>query len=144
MTPLVVIFCCCIVIFALAIVIYEKREATASQSVLIELKKAQSDIKRLEDLVSSNVSTCISVRSRVEQMESVVGDRLKKCDDALEIFRDQVSETREKQMKLQDVLSQKRPVVKLPQGAIQVEIFQGTPKKPVGKGVKSLIRERSQ
>lgn len=143
---MVLIFCSCVVIFALAVMIYEKRESTASQMIVNELRRAQDEVKRLNELVTSNVSTVISCKSKVEQFELMIESRLKKCDDALEVFRDQVGETREKQIKLQDALSNKRPIVKVPTGAIQVEIYQGKPnpaqtKKALGKGVKSLIRE---
>jgi hypothetical protein len=141
LAPLIMIFCCCVVVFAISIFIYEKRD-TPNSAMIVEMKRLQMEVKRIDELVSGNTSTVIKVRTDVDHFLRSSEGRFKACDDALQVFRDQVSETREKQIQLKSELSSKRPIVKFPQGAIQLEIIQTTPtKKPLGKGVNSLIRE---
>jgi uncharacterized membrane protein len=66
---------------------------------------------------------------------------LSRFKEEIEIFRDQVAETREKQIVLREILSAKRPVIKLT-GLQQQQKVETGPKKvknKLGRGLHSLL-----
>ena len=137
MSSIVTIFACCVVVFAMAVYVYSRKEDTASDLLRSEIRYMKSELKRMEDIFASNVVTISNTNLKLQGLEM----RTARLADEMDIVRDQVSETREKQISLRDDLSRKRPVVKMPSGPIQVEFYHN-PKKPVGKGIKSLIKEK--
>jgi len=149
LAPIFLIFIGCVVIFALALMLYSDKENTAAHqaiakvnglnSELIQLKK---HIDELKSVASSNISTIMAQSAKIEALTAQVTN----MKDEIQVFRDQVSDTREKQIQIRDDLSKKRPIFR-PSGPIQIEIMSSSspskkspPQKP-GKGIKSLIRE---
>lgn len=110
---------------------YNNSEDTAFHKLLGENKSVKADVKRLDELTASNISTVAKNNVKVEEMEKKFIDLEKRFNEQMDIFRDQCHETREKQMQLRNELSNKRPVVKFT-GPIPVEVYQGTtpPKSP--------------
>lgn len=76
---------------------------------------------------------------RIEELSAA----LENFKDEMIVFRDQVSETREKQIQLREILSTKRPVIRMT-GPVPTRNVEPGPKKmnnKLGKGLKSILRE---
>lgn len=147
MNSILMIFIACVVLVALAIWVYNDKDKTSGDQALAqiglqnsEIKSLKKSIEELKSVASSNISTIMAQNSKIEHLTAQVTN----LKDEVQVFRDQVSDTREKQIQLRDDLSRKRPIFKAPQGPIQIEILapskKAPPQKP-GKGIKSLIRE---
>lgn len=105
------------VLFAMSIWNYNRKDSTESARLNQRLDSFESQYKQLENLVGQNVSTVVQCKMRLE-----------KFDQDVELVREQMGDTREKQIQLREVLANKRPVLKMPQGPIQVELYAGNPK----------------
>lgn len=150
MNSVIMIFIACVILFALALWVYNDKEKTAAHQAVgqvglinTEIKTLKKDLNDLKSVASSNITTIMNQAAKIEALSAQVVN----MKDELQVFRDQVSDTREKQIQLRDDLSKKRPVLRAPQGPIQIEILtpskKAPPSKP-GKGIKSLIREKVQ
>lgn len=78
-------------------------------------------------------------KNRTEELKFM----LTNFKDEIMVFRDQLGETREKQIVLREILSAKRPVIKV-SGPVPIKNVETGPKKKnnkLGKGLKSIFRE---
>lgn len=105
------------VLFAMSIWNYNRKDSTESARLNQRLDTFESKYKQLENLVGQNVSTVVQCKMRLE-----------KFDQDVELVREQMSDTREKQILLKETLASKRPVIRMPQGPIAVELYAGNPK----------------
>jgi chromosome segregation ATPase len=148
MNSILMIFIACVILVALAIWVYNDKDKTAGDQAVAqvrllntEIRSVKKDLNDLKSVASSNITTIMNQAAKIEALSAQVVN----MKDEIQIFRDQVSETREKQIQLRDDLSKKRPVLRAPQGPIQIEILTPSKKAPPpkpGKGINSLIRER--
>lgn len=112
--------------------------------VLPEFEKVKKTSIDAGAMAWTNEQRVNSLVKRVEDLEKEAGHA-----------QDHYAKLREGQFDLQNKLSNKRPVVRLPAGAIQVEIYskpfkpstdKPTPKnnkrQPLGRGVRSLLRDQ--
>lgn len=143
MTSLLLIFVACIVTMFAAVWVYNKNEDTAFHETKRTIDDLRTKLKEQETLLQSNIGTVASANLRVQAAESKVAE----FEKQVEAVQDHCAKLRECQIALQDALSKKRPVFK-PSGPIQVEIFTSDKapksphgKKPLGKGIKSLLKE---
>jgi septation ring formation regulator EzrA len=118
---------------------YGQSEDTAFHKTLAEIKSIKADYKRVDDLVASNISTVANCNLKVKELEQTVA----KMRDELDVFRDQVADTREKQIRLREALAAKRPQVKMPSGPIQVEFVTSPtpPKSPHQKADPAVVKK---
>lgn len=103
---------------------YNNAEDTAMHTFVRLDRERAAEVKALNDLLVSNISTVGNANIRVKAME----EQLVKMRDELDVFRDQVADTREKQIKLKDRLASKRPTIHF-SGPIPVELYTN-PKAP--------------
>jgi hypothetical protein len=129
------------IFMGIAFWLYNTKEDTAFHKTLVEINALKADVKRFDELISSNIQTVATCNVRVKTLEETV----LKMRDELDVFRDQVADTREKQMKLRDALSKKTSRVILPQGPIPIEIqfptMATTPKSPHQKADPKLMKK---
>lgn len=140
--------------------IYSKSEDTAYDKLLSKYNETSAKLKELEGLVNSNISTAGSANINAKDAKTQVETKLAEFRTELDVFRDQCADTREKQIQLRDALSRKRPQINIPTGPIVFEIHETRPrtqpaggtattkpdpkKKPLGRGVKSVLGEQSK
>jgi len=130
MTGALILFVCSALFCAAGFWFYNNADDQAMQKFVQADRARQADLKRLDELLVSNISTVGQSNVRVKAMEETIA----KMRDELDVFRDQVADTREKQAKLREALAAKRPVVKL-SGPIPVEFYTNPnpPASPHGK-----------
>jgi len=118
---------------------YSNSEHTAFDKTFEVINSVKKDFKDLNELVTSNITTIANANLRVKAVEednAKMRLEISKMSDELDVFRDQVCDTREKQIKLRDMLSKKRPQISMPTGPIPIEIYMGSgpsPKSPHAK-----------
>ncbi len=100
---------------------YMKAENTVFQKTLGMITSLSNELSQCDKLVASNISTVGASNIRIATLEA----SLKKMSGEIEVFRDQISDTQEKQMKLREALSRKTSRIILPTGPIQMEIYPG-------------------
>lgn len=167
MSGVVVIFLGSVLFVALGLYFWDKREGEAYDNTWVEMKKVMSKVNALEnDLTAKQKELYLTIKDFNEAKNRIQGleDANAKLREELDVFRDQVADTQEKQIKIREALAAKRPMTKvvLPTGPIQVEVWsrpvqqtkpptqpsaqpppqqQPAKKGPLGKGVKSLLRD---
>jgi homoserine trans-succinylase len=109
---------CAAVFAAIGIWHYGQSEDTAFHKTLGLCKSCEADVKRHEEKFTKMDEEMKSMQSRLADVELV----MKGFDEQLEVFRDQVGETREKQIQLKADLSKKESKIVMPTGPIMVEI----------------------
>lgn len=111
-----------------AILFYEVKDKTTFNEMNAEIKDIKNQLKTLQDISSGNSTSVANCNLRLNSMDEVINS----FKTELDVFRDQTAETREKQIKIQDAISKKRPVLKVP-SPIVFEVMTPTKKKAVGK-----------
>lgn len=120
-----------------------------AESIKVKEKERDDRITEVFQKLGVQANALEAMTKNVEEKLRDFDARLNNQDKRLEVFQDQCSDTREKQIQLRDDLSKKRPVMHL-KGALPVEIYMNnTPadtkrKSGLGRGVKSLIKEQSK
>lgn len=138
----VLFFIFSILFMGLGLWFYNNKESTAFHNVLTEVNALKAELKRLDAVETIQKTHSVRIGDLEQDFED--------CEKQLDVFRDQVGETREKQIQLRDALSRKRTKVYVTQGAIPMEIMGKSPKVPDGppkdliKKVKKQMRELSQ
>ena len=148
-----------VVMIIASILIYSKAEDNSFSTLLNKQNEQSGKLRELENLLNSNISTIAANNLRVQDCEksnTAMKTELERMRIELDVFRDQVGDTREKQIHLRDALSRRTSNIKLPTGPIQIEIMGGSskprvpkpqqtpppvpPKKgPLGKGIKAVM-----
>lgn len=141
MTALVLIFAACCVVFALAVFVYCRAENTAASESRQKIKELIAKQIEMESRLTGNTTTTISGKAKIESFLAAADERFKKFSEELQVFREQVADTREKQIQIRELVASKRPVFKLT-GAIPIEIH--TPPTERGKGVGALIKGKNK
>jgi uncharacterized protein HemX len=98
---------------------YNNSEGTAFHKTLRMCQSCESDVLRHEETLKEYELEFSQVYERIVKLE----DQIAKQHEQLEVFRDQVQDTREKQLQLRSDLSSKTTRVILPKGPIPVEIY---------------------
>ena len=111
-----------------AILFYELKDKSSFDEIKAEINELRQEIKSISDVANGNSNSVANLNLRLNAMEEVINS----FKNELDVFRDQTSETREKQIKMQDALSKKRPVLKVPSPII-FEIMTPTKKKALAK-----------
>lgn len=168
MTSLIVIFVMCVIVMFLGIWAYSNKEDTAYDKLLAQMAINKADantkIKELENLLTSNIGTVASANLRIKDLEeqfAVVCKEAKEATEECDKLQQHCAKLQQSQIELQNILSKKRTVIK-PSGPIVVEFYTNDkPKTPkpllpkndtppplppkkrgLGKGVKSVINEQ--
>jgi hypothetical protein len=142
MAVFVACFVLSVLFFGAGLYFFQNQESTAFHKTLALIDKVGVEIKSVETLVTSNISTVGNANVRIGLLE----DSVKKMRDELDVFRDQVADTREKQIKLRDALSRKRPQLTF-SSPVPVELINNAKLKTPVKEVKKLkeqIKELSK
>lgn len=150
MQPLVFLFAAA-VLFILALTKFvdskDKSAYDKTQERLHDVRVDIGDLKNMGDLLSKKTEE-ISNIARTNDIR--VTDLLKQVVETqaeVQALQDHFAKLRESHFDLNGRVSKKRPIVKLPTGPIQVEIYQRTAepaktvndKKPLGRGVSAII-----
>lgn len=121
MTPILLIFAVCIITMLAAVWVYNKKEATAFHQTLEqvnllrgEFKQAQEDLKELKEFSELQESL---INAQADEISCLI--------DAGEKLESICRNLKEKQMELQELLSKKRPVIKI-ESPIPVQIVPQT------------------
>lgn len=142
MAVFVACFVLSVLFFGAGLYFFQNQETTAFHKTLLMIDKVGSDVKSLETLVTSNISTVGNANVRVGLLEESV----KKMQDELDVFRDQMADTREKQIRLRDALSKKRPQITFSH-PVPVEVINNSKLKTPVREIKKLkdqIKELSK
>ncbi len=101
----------------------EKAAIMSLQHQMLDVRAKQLEFKNLQLQQDTIVQSMGSNNSQVEKMRS-----------EMDIFRDQQNELRDQQIHTREQLASKRPLIKIPQGPIQIEILptKYEPKKNLG------------
>jgi hypothetical protein len=110
---------CAAIFAAMGIWHYSQSEDTAFHKTLGLCRSCEADVKRHEEKLKKYDEDFKALNARLDAAEAEV----KKFTEQLDIFRDQVSDTREKQIQLKDDLSNKTQRLVMPKGPIPVEIY---------------------
>jgi lipopolysaccharide export LptBFGC system permease protein LptF len=137
MNVFVLCFVLSVIFFFFGLWFYSNSEDTAYHATLKKLNEVSSKNESLEKILNANISTIATNNLKFQALENLnikMSEDLKKAQDEMDVFRDQVFDTREKQIKLRDMLSRKRPQFSLPTGVIPIEISinPNPPKSPHG------------
>lgn len=153
-----ILFCFVVTFLLVGIYILENRNKTDAKDLSLLVKE---DVGRMKTDVGTLTGAVNRVAIESASNEQRVNDILKRTE-ALEKEADATEEMclklREGQSQLNDRISRKRPVIKMPTGAIQVEILPGTnPKKDyasgsgsaknnavLGKGMKAILKDAAR
>jgi hypothetical protein len=171
--PLLIVFIGCIIFCAVGIYLWENKDKTAFEEfkqkfevAVIERNAAIKKVDEFDKKLTEYGEGMEALANKITEIENA----MKKSNGELEVFRDQVADTREKQYKLQSDLAKKQfktdvnVKVDVPKGPFLVEIMgtrprpkqnapptgdvpAGTtpdtpPRKGLGKGVKAIIMEQ--
>lgn len=159
---LVIIFIGCIMFVVLGLYFYEKREDEAYSKTLGLMTETNNAVKKAIEDKEAYAKRAEAAETEAKAATAAVAEcsgKIAKFEEALDVFRDQVMDTREKQVKLREILATKKTQVVLPQGAIQVEILKSAPgpkippgpppvpgsvKKgqPLGRGVEAVLKDQ--
>lgn len=154
---LLIILAGCVAFVVLGLYFYEKREDEAYSNTLTKVsevkalyEKSEKEKEGYKKLLDDATAEAKAASIKVGALEAEVT----KLNDAMDVFRDQVMDTREKQVKLREILATKKTQVVLPQGAIQVEILKSAappkipagpppvPGKGLGKGMGAVLKDQ--
>lgn len=129
-----VVFIVGVIMIISAIFIYSKSEGTALHDVLEKYGAQQSEIKELRELLNKNIGSVAEANTKVNGFDQAIkagSDKIDKFKDEMDVFREQCLKLRGDQINMNEALSKKRPIVKLPTGPIQIEILgPSTPQAP--------------
>lgn len=120
--------------------IYNKSDTTAHAITYELINQCKKDYDKIKETMASNIFTVGSFNQRIEDVRSCNVRLVKELEttaEHVEAVSLRCNEVREKQMALQEKLSNKRPVIKLSE-PIQFQIVE----KKKGLGVKALIKEK--
>lgn len=147
----------CVVFTVIGLYFYEKREDEAYSGTLAKMNEVHALYKKSEEEKAGYKKAMEEAKAEAAAATLKVGAlelEVKKHEEALDVFRDQVMDTREKQVKLREILATKKTQITLPTGAIQVEILHPTKKRvdtpppvprsgqPLGKGMGAILKEQ--
>ncbi len=118
-TALLICFIGAVFLVLGGIMLYEIKDKATNEELKTEIFSLKQHIKTLSDTTLGNSNSVANCNLRLNAMD----EALKSLKSELDVFRDQVGETREKQIKLQDAISKKRPIVKMPEGPIVFEVM---------------------
>lgn len=148
MGTLFIIFCGCIAFTLMGLYFWDKREGEAYDSILTKVKEIRSDYKKYDERQTELETTVKNYSDLVKELDAKIEAceaRIAHFKDETDVFRDQVSDTREKQIKLREDLSKKTPKIelKVPQGPFLVELYSrpgtGRPTPNKGQGVNAMM-----
>lgn len=142
MTPMICIFVASVIVLAIAVFIYNRAERNASAQVAAQIKTFLAKLKEIDDRTTGNTSTVVSAKTQLDLFIKIFEKEMSSYQSEIAVFRDQLAETREKQMQLREDLSRKRPIVKF-SGPIPVEIHNNPTPPKKGKGVGALIKGKT-
>lgn len=109
----------------------------------VSLNSMKSDFEILTEAVDKTAITGASNEQRVNDILKRT-EALEKEADATELM---CLKLREGQSQLNDRISRKRPVIKMPHGPIAVEIYDNPPRLPktnLGKGMKAILKDAAR
>jgi len=149
MTGLLLIFAACVAVMFVAVYVYNKADDTAYDKVQKSFAAYKVDQEILLDEISKRANEAATLSANHESTIAELVKRVDEMEAEIDRAQDHFEKLRGQQFDLQNTISKKRPIVKMPSGPIQVEIYSKpaavspTPKrKPLGRGVKSLLNER--
>jgi len=110
------VFIVCVFMMFGAMWIYSKKENTAYHQTLSLVNALQTKIKAQEDLLNSNISTVAGWTKRIKDYEDQVVNFkgvVSKGQEEIDKLQDHCAKLRESQIQTKDMVSGKRPVVKV-------------------------------
>lgn len=145
MMSLLFIFIACVVTMFAAIYIYNKTESTAFHETQKKIQEQAVKLKELEGLLSSNIGTVAVANTRVRSLEEKMicfTEKVDKAESEVDHLQEHCAKLRESQISIKDMLSNKRPVIKVTT-PIPVEVV-GKTDPTLIKKIKKQLKEVSQ
>jgi len=118
---------------------YEIKDKSSYAEISQALSDLRLEVKSIRDLASGNSNSIAQNNLKLDAFAK----NIESFRAELDVYRDQTADTREKQIKLQDAISKKRPVIKMPQGPIVFEVMTSD-KAELFKGTKKQIKDLSK
>ncbi len=116
MTSVILVFVACAILMFAAIYIYNNQESTAFHETQKKILEQAAEIKALDSLLTSNIGTVATLNTRVKSMEEKLvcySGKIEKAERDVDHLQEHCAKLRESQIDIRNMLSSKRPVLKV-------------------------------